>query len=80
MARAKEPYCKCGVLKTDANTGRNGDYFRYLCKACDRHRILMSKYDKLSFDELEALRIMHASNTEIVDEYIIGRFGNDCNR
>ena len=74
MSRPKEPHCKCGVLKTDANTGRNGEYFAYQCKACTRLRILHSKYDKLSFDELEALRIMHASNAEIVDEYMIGRF------
>ena len=73
MARAKEPYCKCGALKTD----QNGKYFAYQCKACTRRRILNSKYDKLSFDELEALRIMHAGNAEIVDEYMMGRFEHD---
>ena len=77
MGRPKVLHCKCGALKTDETCSRNGDWFTHICKACNRARILKHKYDKMSLEELEDLRIMHAANAEKVEDYIIGRFDND---
>jgi len=77
MGRPKVLHCKCGVLKTDQTCSRNGEWFSHICKACNRARILKHRYDKMNFEELEALRIIHASNLEVIDNYMIGRFEND---
>jgi hypothetical protein len=77
MGRPKVLHCKCGVLKTDETCSRNGDWFSHICKACNRARILKFKYDKMSLEELEDLRNMHAACADNVDEYIIERFDDD---
>ena len=63
--------CGCGVVQTDENSGRGkAGAFHSSCRDCTAKRVLRLKYEKMSKEELLALKEQHEKVLSQVTEFI----------